>query len=161
MVQVGEASHKVQPENGKDIIDADAGFQVRFCTQCIGGGKHFGQREFHLIGIEIGVVLVAQAAIEDLGADDLSQPQSFYAGHFIQEKSIEEMVGIDARIVVTRELSDTHQVIGAQTIKIGSIAGGNDQQREREDAPEITCVQVHICEPQWRDITTFVYVQVQ
>lgn len=72
MVEVGKPFYEVQPEDGKDIVNADAGFRIRFPAERIRGGHLVSLREFHLAGIDRGIVLTLQPAVEDFGRDDFS-----------------------------------------------------------------------------------------
>ena len=127
MVEVGKAFDEVEPEDGQYITDTDAAFDIRLRTECIGGGEAIGQREFHLGRIVYRIVLIAQPPEKDLGGDDLSPFQPLEAGDLVEEKAIEEMVDIDAGIVVGHKLPDIHKVVGSTLgIEIGLVADGDD-----------------------------------
>ncbi len=72
MIEISKAFYDIDPEDVQNIIDPYAAFEIRFSTQNKRGNDAIGEREFHLIGVDIGVVFVTQPAIEDLSADDLS-----------------------------------------------------------------------------------------
>lgn len=72
MIEISKAFYDIHAEDVQDIIDPYAAFQVGFPTQYKRRSNAIGEREFHLIGIDIGIVFITQPAIEDLSADDLS-----------------------------------------------------------------------------------------
>ena len=161
MIQVGETFDKVEPDDGKYITDADAGFDIRLRAQSVGCGQPIGQREFHLGRIVHRVVLAAQTAIQDFGSDDLSPFQPLEPGDLVEEKAIEEMVDIDPRIMVAHELPDIHQVVSILGIEIGLIGGLNDQQGKGKVATEITGIECYIRIAQGPRIAAFVDIQMK
>ena len=127
MIQVSKTFDQVQPEDGEDIVDTDAAFYIWFSPQHIRGSQSIREGKLHLVGVDQGIVVIAQTAIQDLAANDLAQPESFQSGDLIKKEPVKVMVDIDAGIVVAHEFPDIHQVIGIIAIEIGLVAGMDDE----------------------------------
>ena len=72
VIGVGEPFNKIQPEDGKDVIDADAAFYIGLTSEGISGAQSFGEGKLHLFRIECGIVLITQSAIQDLSCHHFS-----------------------------------------------------------------------------------------
>src|SRR5580692_3148355 len=128
MVEVGKAFYEVEPEEGEDIVDTDAGFNIGSCAQGIGGREAARRRELHLGRVEDRVVLVPEAAIEDLGGNDLAELQVFQTRDLVEKETTEEMVDVEAGVMVADEFADIHQVVNVLVVKIGLVPGGDGEQ---------------------------------
>ena len=127
MIQVGKAFYEVQPQDVEDIINAYATFQVGLVAQHIGGVYSVIQGgEFHLGGVESGIVLIPDATEEDLACYDFPETEPFQSRYLVEKKSPEKMFHVEAGIVVANEFCRIHQVIGVEAIVISGIGRMDD-----------------------------------
>lgn len=161
MVEIGEAFDDVEAEDRKDIIYPYAGFDIRPGSEGIGREYPVCQWELHLRGIQRRIVLISETAIEDLACDDLAEAQSFQPRYLVEKKAIEEMVDIQACIMIADEFAYIHHIIGRLAIEIGRVSGMDDQQRKWKIAAKQARVKRDVGIAERRDIATLIDVQVQ
>ena len=160
MIEVGESFDEIQPNDGKDIVNAHTGLDIGLAPKRVGSGQAARSREFHLTHVDRRIVLITQSPKQEFSSDDFTELKAFEAWNLIEEEAVEKVVDIEAGIMVADEFADIHQVVDIFIIEIGLVARSDGEQGKGQAAIEVARIQRYVGEAKRGNIKAFVDIKV-